>query len=165
MILHVKTQQELINACRNSNVKEILGVTKDPNISSLCSWEQEHSYKQQRREMHYLCMPLKPLILRCSNMKSLFSTKTTKIFLKRKMQTHYLNIGCMIERLIWRKECNPCLDPFITCHRTNFWHFENTSMKILKRGSFNIPSFQMVLQSYLLRKNMDLYARVSITVD
>jgi len=42
-ILNVKTQQELINACKNSSVKEILKVTKDPNISSYCLWEQEHS--------------------------------------------------------------------------------------------------------------------------
>ncbi len=27
-------------------MKEILEVIKDPNISSRCSWEQEHSYKK-----------------------------------------------------------------------------------------------------------------------
>jgi len=86
-------------------VKEILRVTKDPNISSLCSWEEEYSYKQQRREMHFLCMPFQPLILRCSNMKSLFNIRTTKMFLKRKMKTHYLNISHMIVWLIWKKEC------------------------------------------------------------
>ncbi len=47
----------------------------------------------------------------------------------------------MIVRLIWRKERNPHLDPSITCHMTNFQHFENTSMKILRKGSFNIPNF------------------------
>jgi hypothetical protein len=26
---------------------------QDANISSLCSWEQEHSYKQQRKKMHF----------------------------------------------------------------------------------------------------------------
>jgi hypothetical protein len=35
----------------------ILGVTKDLNISNLCLWEQEHSCKQQIREMHSLYMP------------------------------------------------------------------------------------------------------------
>jgi hypothetical protein len=45
MIMHMKTQEELVDAHKNSNVKEILGVTKDPNISSLCLWEQKHSYK------------------------------------------------------------------------------------------------------------------------
>jgi hypothetical protein len=54
---HDSTHEELVNTCINSSVKEILGVMKDPNISSLCSWEQEHSYKQQKKEMHYLCMP------------------------------------------------------------------------------------------------------------
>ncbi len=103
-------------------------------------WEQKHSYKQQKKEMHYLCMPFQPLILGHNNMRSIFRTKITKMFLKRKMQTHYLNIGHMIVRLIWRKERNPHLDPSITCHMTNFQHFENTSMKILRKGSFNIPN-------------------------
>ncbi len=152
-------------ACRNSNMKEILGVTKDPNISNLSSWEQKHSYKQQRREMHSLCMPFQPLILGCDNMRSLFSTKITKMFFKRKMKTHYLNVGHTIVQLISRKEHNPPLDPSIICRMMNSWHFENTSTKILKRGSFNTPNFQMVLQSYLLRKMMDFYACVSIIVD
>jgi hypothetical protein len=98
-------------------------------------------------------------------MRSLFNTKTTKIFLKRKMQTHYLNIGHMIMRLIWKKERNPHLDPSITCRRMNFRCFEITSTKILKKGSFDTSSLQLVLQSYLLRKRMDLYACVLITVD
>jgi hypothetical protein len=38
-------------------------------------------------------------------------------------------------------------------------------MKILKKGSFNIPSLQLLLQSYLLRKKMDFYACVLITMD
>jgi hypothetical protein len=33
----MKTQEELVNAYKNSTVKEILGVTKDPNISNLHS--------------------------------------------------------------------------------------------------------------------------------
>jgi hypothetical protein len=84
--------------------------------------------------------------------KSLFNTKTTKMFLKRKMQTNYLNIGHMIVQLIWRKVHSPHLDPSIICYETNFQRFENTSTKILKRGSFDIQSLQLVLQSYLLRK-------------
>jgi hypothetical protein len=40
-------------------------------------------------------MPFQPLILGCNNMKFLFNTKTTKMFLK-KMQTHYLNINHII---------------------------------------------------------------------
>jgi hypothetical protein len=38
------------------------------------------------------------------------------------------------------KGMHPHLDPFIICRRMNFWHFENTSTKISKRGSFNIPN-------------------------
>jgi len=45
MIMHMKTQEELVDTYKNSNVKEILGVTKDLNISSFCLWEQKHSYK------------------------------------------------------------------------------------------------------------------------
>ncbi len=30
MFIYVKTQQKLINTCKNSNVKKILRVTKDP---------------------------------------------------------------------------------------------------------------------------------------
>jgi hypothetical protein len=48
-------------------------------------WDQEHSCKQQRREMHFLCMPFQPLILGRNNIRSLFNTKITKMFLKRKM--------------------------------------------------------------------------------
>jgi len=29
---HMKTHQQLVNACKNSNVKDILKVIKDPNI-------------------------------------------------------------------------------------------------------------------------------------
>ncbi len=90
---------------------------------------------------------------------------TTKMFLKRKMKTHYLSIGHMIVQLIWRKEHSPHLDPSITCRKTNYRHFENTSMKIFKKGSFDTPSFQLMFQSYLLRKRMDLYACVLITMD
>ncbi len=47
---------EPVNACKNSSGKEILGVTKDLNISNLYSCEQEHSYKQQRRIcILYIC--------------------------------------------------------------------------------------------------------------
>jgi hypothetical protein len=81
------------------------------------------------------------------------------------MKTRYLNIGHMIVQLIWRKEHSLHLDPSITCCKTNYWHFENTSMKILRKGSFDTPSFQLVFQSYLLRKRMDLYACVLITMD
>jgi hypothetical protein len=115
--------------------------------------------------MHSWCVPFQPLILGHNNIRCLFSTKTTKMFLKRKMQTHYLNIGHMIVWLIWRKEHNPHLDPFITCHKTNSWHFKNTSMKILKNGSFGTPNFQLVLQSCLLTKRVDFYACVLINVD
>jgi hypothetical protein len=38
-------------------------------------------------------------------------------------------------------------------------------MKILIGGSFDTLSLQPVLQSFLLRKKMDLYACVLITVD
>jgi hypothetical protein len=96
--------------------------------------------------MHFLCMPFQPLIVGHNKMKSLISTKITKIFSKRKMSTHYLNIGHMIVWLIWKKERSPRFDPFITFHKTNFQHFENTSIKILKRGSPDILNFQPVLQ-------------------
>ncbi len=47
------------------------------------------------------------MILGRNNMRSLFNTKITKMFFKRKMQTHYLNINHMIMWLIWRKEHTP----------------------------------------------------------
>ncbi len=103
-----------------------IGITKDPNISSLCLWEQKHSYKQQGREMHSLYMPFWPLILGRNNMRSLINTKIIKMFLQRKMQTHYLNIDHMIVQLIWRKERSPRLDPSINYCRMNFQCFENT---------------------------------------
>jgi hypothetical protein len=84
--------------------------------------------------MHSLCMLFQPLILGCSNMRFLLNTKTTKMFLKRKMQTHYLNISHMIVQLIWRKECNLRLDPSITCHNMNSRHFENNKQYGRKRS-------------------------------
>jgi len=41
--------------------------------------------KTTKKDMHFLCMPFQPLILGHNNMRSLFNTKITKVFLKRKM--------------------------------------------------------------------------------
>lgn len=66
----------------------------------------------------------------------------------------------MIVGLIWRKEHSPYWDPSITCRKMNFWCFKNTSMKILTKDSFNTLSLQLVFQSYLWRKRIDLYTCV-----
>jgi hypothetical protein len=95
-------------------------------------------------------------------MKSLFSTKTTKMFLKRKMQTHYQPYDYVINL---EEGMQPPFGPIYNLLQDDFQHLENTSMKILKRGSFDTPNLQLVLQSYFSRKMMDLYACVSIIVD
>jgi hypothetical protein len=60
---------------------------------------------------------------------------------------------------------HPHLDPFIICRKTNFQHFENTSTKISKKGSFNIPNLQLMFQSYLsLRICVDYYGLNWLTI-
>jgi hypothetical protein len=61
--------------------------------------------------------------------------------LERKMLTLYQNINHMIAWLTWKKVHNPHLEPSTICHKMNFQLFVNTSTIILKKGSFDIPSF------------------------
>ncbi len=110
-----KTSQHMRKLKHEGNI----GGNQGSKHFKLLFMEAKNSYQQQRKEMHSLCTPFQPLILGRNSMRSLFNTKTTKMFLKRKMQTHYLNNGHMIVQLIWKNECNLCLDLFIICHKTN----------------------------------------------
>lgn len=72
--------------------------------------------------------------------------------LKRIMMTPCQNTNHMITQLILKRVNNPHYDPSIICHKMKLWRFENTWMKILIRGSLNIPNLQMMFQSYLSKK-------------
>ncbi len=73
-----------INQCMQK-IKREGDIKGNQGSKNFKQWDQEHSCKQQRREMHFLCMPFQPLILGRNNIRSLFNTKITKMFLKRKM--------------------------------------------------------------------------------
>ncbi len=90
------------------------------------------------------------------NYKDVFEKKNANTLLKHRPY------DCVIDL---EEGVHSYLDPSIICHKTNFRRFENMSTKISKKGSFDIPSLQLVFQSYLSRRRMDLYACVLITVD
>jgi hypothetical protein len=68
--------------------------------------------------------------------------------LKRKMSTPYWSIVHMIAPLFLKKQHNLHLAQSTTYHKTNVQLFMNTSMKTLRKYSFNILSFQLVPWSY-----------------
>jgi hypothetical protein len=78
------------------------------------------------------------------HMKFLPRPKNSRMCLKRKMKTPYLNIDHMIALLILCNEHNLHLNPSTICHKMNLQWFANTSMKTLKNGSFDILSLQLV---------------------
>ncbi len=59
----------------------------------------------------------------------------------------------------------PPFGPSIICYKKNLQHFVNTLMRTLKKGSFNIQSFQQVPLSSLLRKKIILCKYVLIIMD
>jgi hypothetical protein len=69
------------------------------------------------------------------------------------MQTLCLNIDHTTAPLnLWKKH-NLHSDPSIICYKTNLQRFMNTSMKTLRKDSFDIPNLQLVPQSRLFKKN------------
>jgi hypothetical protein len=81
-------------------MKEILKVTKDPNISSPFPWEQEHSYKQQRREMHSMDVVLAPdlgmqqheILILYQNYKNIFEKKNANTLPKHRPYNYVINL-------------------------------------------------------------------------
>jgi len=80
------------------------------------------------------------------------------------MWTICLNIDHTTAPLNLWKEHNLHSDPSIICYKMNLQCFVNTSMKTLRKGSFDIPSLQLVPRSYSSRKRMALFEFVLITM-
>ncbi len=97
------------------------------------------------------------------HMKFLPSTKNLRMCLKRKIWTPYPSIDHTTTPLILWRECNLHSNPSIICHKMNLQHFVNTSMRTLRRGSFNIQSLQPVPS--LSKRNMVFCECVLIIVD
>jgi hypothetical protein len=83
-----------------------------------------------------------------NNMKSHFNTMNTMTCSKRKMLTPCQIINHMITWLILKNVRNLNLNPFMA--------FQKYIDKNLKKGSFNIPNFQLKLQSCLSWKRWTL---------
>jgi hypothetical protein len=131
----------LSKACNIWSNRETLVVQKGLNAPSFCLLEQKLSWKLSQEKMHSWFMFFLRQMLNHVHMKFLPSTKNSRMWLRRKMQTPCPNINHTTVSLILWKEHNLHLNPFTICHKTNLQQFMNTSMKTSKRGSFDIPSF------------------------
>ncbi len=80
------------------------------------------------------------------------------------MWTLCLNINHTIAPLNLWKEHNLHSDPSIICYKMNLQCFMNTSMKTLRKGSFDIPSLQLVSRSYLSKRRLAPSECVLITM-
>jgi len=82
IIMHLKTQQKLINACRNSSMKEILKVIKDPFKPLFVG---TRAFKQTTKKGYALFVYIIPTPdLRTQQHEILIHYNTTKMFLKIK---------------------------------------------------------------------------------
>jgi hypothetical protein len=75
------------------------------------------------------------------HIKFLPSAKNSKMCLRRGMWTFCLSNNHTTAPLILWKKCNLHFDPSIICHKMNLQHFNSTSTRTLKMGSFDIQSF------------------------
>lgn len=109
-----------------------------------CLLEQELSCKLPRQEMHSWSMFFPHQLLNHLIVKPLPSIRNLRTCLKNRMLTPYRSILHMIAPLILKMEHNLHSDQSTTYHKTNLHLFTSTMMKTLRRGSFDIPSLQLV---------------------
>jgi len=83
IIMHVKTQQKLINACRNSSMKEILKVIKDPFKPLFVGTRALIQTTKKGDALFVYVVPTPDL--RTQQHEIPIHSKTTKMFLKIKM--------------------------------------------------------------------------------
>jgi len=95
----------------------------------------------EQKERHSLSMIFPHQMLNCLIIKFLPNIKNSRTCLKRITLTPYQNIVDMIASLILKREHNLHSGESTTYHKMNLQLFVSTSMKTLKMGSFDIPSF------------------------
>jgi hypothetical protein len=102
--------------------------------------EQKPSWRLPKQDMHFLFKFFPHQMLNHVHMNFFPNTKNSRMCLRGKMQTPCPSIDCITIPLILRKEHNLHSNPSIIFHKTNLQCFMNTSTRISRKGSFNIPN-------------------------
>ncbi len=150
-LVKVKTATWTIRVLSPLNVINIWGVPKMSRAQKLNLFIGVKTFMQTAKKGYaFLSMFFPHQMLNHLIMKFLFSVRYSRMCLKRIMLTLYWNVVHMIGPLILKREHNFHSTKSITYHKMNVQLFMSTSMKTLKKGSFDIQSLQLVPWSYCL---------------
>jgi hypothetical protein len=148
-LMDVKTTTWTICVLSYLNVINIWGMPKMSRVQKLNLFVGAKAFMQiAKKGDAFLSMFFPHQMLNHFIMRFLISIRNSKMCLKRRMLTPYQNIVHMIAPLILKREHNLHSARSITYHRTNVKLFMNTSVKTLRKGSFNILNFQLVPRSH-----------------
>jgi hypothetical protein len=144
-LVKVKTATWTIRVLSPLNVINIWGVPKMSRAQKLNLFIGVKTFMQTAKKGYaFLSMFFPHQMLNHLIMKFLFSVRYSRMCLKRIMLTLYWNFVHMIRPLILKREHNFHSTKSITYHKMNVQLFMSTSMKTLKKGSFDIQSLQLV---------------------